>query len=107
MKLAIGGICANLIAIMGIYINASETGSEQFAMYFTLFALAFWVLSLIGLILMSAGDHKLGGILIIIGAIFFVPLGLIAILGARAVMSGGQDLNERRRLASAASDPVR
>jgi len=104
MKLAIAGVCANLIAVMGVYVNLSETGSEQFAMSFTLFALAFWVLSLIGLILMGAGKRNVGGILTMIGAFLFVPLGIIAILGARSVMNSGQDMDERRRLASATSD---
>jgi hypothetical protein len=105
MKLAIGGVCANLLGVVGIYFNAIEV-SEEFAMNFTLFALAFWALSAFGLILMATGKRKLGGVLTIIGAVLFVPLGIIAILGARSAMNNGQskDLDERRRLASTTSD---
>ena len=109
MKLAIGGVCANFIGVIAIYFNLAETGSEQLAMNFTLFAFAFWALSVLGLILMGAGKRKLGGILTIIGAILFIPLGLIAMFGARSAMNSeqGQDMDERRRLASTTSDSPR
>ncbi|MDR2207352.1 MAG: hypothetical protein LBE22_00005 [Azoarcus sp.] len=75
-------------------------------MNMALFMFAFWALSVVGLIIMAAGNRKVGGVLAIIGSILFVPLGLIAMFGVRSVMNSEQDesLDERRRLASTTTD---
>ncbi|MDR0779120.1 MAG: hypothetical protein LBF16_00270 [Pseudomonadales bacterium] len=106
MKLAIGGVCANLLAIIGAYMNLADSGSEEAARIVALIAGIFWALSVLGLVLMAAGKRRAGGILTIIGAVVFVPLGLIAVIGARSAMAedtqgpgGDQDMAERRRLA--------
>jgi len=102
MKLAITGVCANFLGVVLIYLNLIERTSASFAMNAALIFLAFWALSVLGLVLMGIGSRKVGGILTIIGAFFFVPIGLIAIIGARSVISSGQDMDERRRLAHGA-----
>ena len=50
------------------------------------FALIAVGISVAGMIVIATGSRKAGAILVIIGAAFFVPLGLIAIFGAKKVL---------------------
>ncbi|MGA2641087.1 MAG: hypothetical protein ABSG21_09300 [Spirochaetia bacterium] len=69
-----------LDAIVGIAYGAAE-GTVAFLICFILVAL-----SVAGLIVVARGSKKAGAILVIIGAAGFVPLGLIAIFGAKRVL---------------------
>lgn len=95
MGLAIAGVLANLF---GIYLVYQEAYYEP--VYLTLFYImsAFWLLSVLGLLIAIGKQYKVGGILIIIGSIIFVPLGLIAVFGARKIMQplDSSDLAARR-----------
>jgi hypothetical protein len=114
MKVAIAGVCANFLGVLLIYSNLVEDRRFDDATTNVIISIivGFWALSVLGLILVGIGKRKAGGILTIIGAIPFVPLGLIAVFGARSAMmagnekgNSGQDLDERRRLACAVSNP--
>jgi len=55
-------------------------------------------LSVMGLLLISAGKTKAGAITVMVGSFGFIPLGLIAVLGARRVLDDleAQRFNARR-----------
>lgn len=88
MGLALGGVIANWFGVLIIYINLSYRYSSY--SIFLLIAIIFALISTIGLIL-AALDKKIGGVLIIIGSVFFVPLGLIGVFGGKNVL---KEMNE-------------
>lgn len=96
MGLAIGGVIANWFAIMIIFVNGLQDRAYQSLLPF---AIIFAVISLVGLIIAISGNNKVGGVLIIIGSILFVPLGLIGVFGGKKVMnlSTDTDLDSRRK----------
>jgi len=80
----------NALMVVGVIVNAFEGlvyglagGYVGFAIY-TLIAVG---ISVVGMIVIATGSKKAGAILVIIGAIGFVPIGLIAIFGARRVLN--------------------
>ncbi|WP_179402806.1 hypothetical protein [Burkholderia guangdongensis] len=100
MWLASIGVVLNLLATLGVQAQTADLPDSSGKMILTIVVLV-WALSLLGLILIAAGKKKAGGILVIVGSIAFVPLGLVAMIGARNVMKAAKDdLAERRQLAS-------
>ncbi|OCG32828.1 hypothetical protein A9G34_01650 [Gilliamella sp. Choc4-2] len=94
MELAIVGIIANWLAVF--YINVSLKYDEASQILLPL-VIIFALVATIGLII-TTHNKKIGGILIIIGSILFVPLGLIGVLGGRKIISqeNAKSLEERR-----------
>ncbi|OCG21795.1 hypothetical protein [Gilliamella sp. App4-10] len=96
MGLAIGGIIANWLAVLIFYLNTSLNYDEASRTLLP-FAIISVLVATIGLII-ATNNKKIGGVLIIIGSIFFVPLGLIGVFGGRKIMSreNARSLDERR-----------
>lgn len=59
---------------------------EEFLMIFFLVMLAFWILSVVGTIMIAGGGRKKGAWLVIIGCAVYVPIGLIGVFGARKIL---------------------
>jgi hypothetical protein len=55
-------------------------------------------ISMVGAAMIAAGQKRSGAIAVIVGAITFVPLGLIAVVGARRVLDAltAQEFERRR-----------
>jgi hypothetical protein len=98
MGLIITGIVINLFGCLGILNNSLESESASFAYGFFYALLAFWLISVVGAVFALMGKRKLGGILVIIGSIAFMPIGLIGIFGAKRLMKPSlvKDLDDRR-----------
>jgi uncharacterized membrane protein len=96
MGLAIGGIIANWFAVLIFYLNALLNYDEASRTLLP-FAIIFSLVATVGLII-ATNNKKIGGVLIIIGSIFFIPLGLIGVFGGRKIMSQeiARSLDERR-----------
>lgn len=103
MGWAIAGVVVNLFALLGGISNLMSDTSDSFALILGTIMGAFWVASLVGLFVASAGKRKLGGILIIVGSVVFVPIGLIGMFGGRKVMQIGTSDLDARRLAAESS----
>lgn len=94
----------NWLINLGVFLNAFivigllfQGASYRLSVSFFTVALILWAVSVGGMFLIHFTDKaKLGSILIIVGAAIFVPLGLIAILGAVRV----QDELKRRAFES-------
>lgn len=95
MGLAIGGVIANWCGVLIVYLNALNDYSYNMMLPFVIISA---LISTIGLIIAAAGSKKIGGILVIIGSILFIPLGLIGIFGGKKVMGAddAQTLEMRR-----------
>ncbi len=78
------------LVVIGLLVNALVTlfmfYSERYE-GLAMFSLVALIISVFGLILMLANKIKIGGILFIIGSVFFVPIGLVGIAGARKIMN--------------------
>lgn len=101
MKVAFIGLVLNLLWLGGLSQDYYGFNDAQLVEVATYICLGFWAVSLIGFIMMLAGKRKVGSILMIIGSIIFVPLGLVAIIGARRACNKDSmaSLEERRKLA--------
>ncbi|MCP3025249.1 hypothetical protein [Cupriavidus basilensis] len=104
MGLAIAGVIANAICTLYFlsseYVEGGGTVMDVVAAVLgTLLAI-----SVLGLILAGTGKKKLGGALVMIGSIPFVPLGLIGVIGGRKMIQPdphAHDLDARRQAAAA------
>ncbi|QIQ21379.1 hypothetical protein [Zophobihabitans entericus] len=113
MIIAIIGMLANLLGVYGMYME-SVTQYEYYGNYDSVYETVAiimgisWGISLLGLILVIAGQKKPGAILIIIGSVIFVPLGLIAVFGASRIIKSLQDddLVVRRMVLNNQSNPA-
>ena len=77
----------NAQSVIGVALNAALCGAVRAEMPTLSLVLAACVAcSALGLGLCALGSKKGGAYLIIAGAVPFVPLGLIAVLGARKVL---------------------
>lgn len=84
MGLAIAGVIANWVGVLLVYLNGFE---ERMYAAFLPYAASLAMISLIGLILAANNKNKIGGILIIIGSVIFIPLGLIGVFGGRKIIN--------------------
>lgn len=85
------GILANALASVSIF--------EQWPML-GLFSFACIAVAALGGLLAATGSSRLGAWLVIAGSVIFVPLGLIAIFGARKLIDQENDAEfEARRSA--------
>lgn len=82
MGLAIGGVIANWFGVLIVYLNSYD---PAYAMILAIVAIPA-VISSFGLVIALA-NRTIGGVLIIIGSIIFIPLGLIGIFGGHRIMS--------------------
>jgi len=91
------GVILNLLGALAAWLNLLEQ-NESLANIFLFILLASWLVSFIGIVVGVLGKKKAGGILVMVGSALFVPLGLIAIIGARTWMatSAEEGLHERR-----------
>ena len=98
MMLAVVGVALNLLGVFIINLHMQESGMDMPTFFAVICVL--WGLSAVGLLLHVSGMKKAGGILVIIGSIIFVPMGLVAIFGAKKMMTDSKDdLDARRQLA--------
>ena len=87
----------NLLVSMAASVQAAEMGSSGEILM--LIVWPFFGISALGLILGAMDMKKAGGILVIIGSIFFIPIGLIGVFGGKKMMSGTDNIEARRKLA--------
>ena len=101
MKMAFFGLMINLLWLGGLSQDYYGFDNAQFVTVATYLCLGFWVVSLAGFMVMLSGKRKLGALLMVIGSMIFVPLGLVAIIGARKATNKDAmaSLDERRKLA--------
>lgn len=100
MGLAAVGVLVNLLVSMGASVETVERGVEELVPVIW----SFFGISVLGLILAAANMRKAGGIMVIIGSAFFVPIGLIGVFGGKKIMSGTDDIEARRKLAEGAGN---
>lgn len=106
MGLAIGGVTANIVALLVFLSNQYSEGSSTFLDVATAILAGLLAISVLGLVLAGAGKKKLGGTLVIIGSVPFVPLGLLGAIGGRRIIQSdthANDLDARRRAAGASA----
>jgi hypothetical protein len=82
MKVIGTGLILNLLASIGIFSYLlHHVGIHPAAMFFATF-LVVWAFMIIGFILLVAGRRGIGAVLISLGSLVFLPIGLVAIVGA-------------------------
>lgn len=91
----------NPLLLLGVALNAALGVMASVTSESSVFAMILGPLVAVcvaGLVLISAGKAKAGAITVMIGSFGFVPLGLIAVLGARKVLDEleAQRFNARR-----------
>ena len=91
----------NPLLLLGVGLNAALAVMASVASDSSVFALILAplvALCVVGLGLISAGKTKAGAITVMVGSFGFIPLGLIAVLGARRVLDEleAQRFNARR-----------
>ncbi|GEN22964.1 hypothetical protein HCU01_09130 [Halomonas cupida] len=91
MKVAFIGLVLNLLWTFGLSQDLYGFNNAQIVEVGTYLCIGFWSLSVVGFLMMLTGKRKVGSVLLIIGSIIFVPLGLVAILGARKATSKDTD----------------
>lgn len=110
MGVLITGLALNLLAVFGVLskINDGDLGHGSVASVFSVIVIGSWVLGVAGAILIKLhpGQRKLGGILAIVGSVIFVPLGLVAIMGAKRAMTPSDDEQLATRRAAARKQAV-
>lgn len=96
MGLAIGGVIANWLGVLIVYLNSLNNSAYQMLLPLVIISA---LISTLG-ILFAKNNQKLAGTLIIIGSILFIPLGLIGIFGGRKIINKANEktLEERRNL---------
>ncbi|WJV25639.1 MULTISPECIES: hypothetical protein [Pseudomonas] len=108
MGLAIIGVIANSIIVLFFLANEYAAGGDTFLHIFAAILVTLLAISAVGLILAGSGKRRLGGTLVLIGSIPFVPLGLLGVLGGRKIMQSdpqADDLDARRRAAAVSASP--
>ncbi|MGM5631807.1 hypothetical protein O2K51_12985 [Apibacter raozihei] len=98
MKIIIVGIIANLIPLLSFCFQIIED-STILAYTFIVVISLFWILSVIGAMILPK-KRKAGAIMVIIGSFIYIPIGFIAIIGARKLLDKKKltDLEERRKI---------
>ena len=82
MKVVGTGLFLNLLASIGIFSYLlHRVGIQPAAMFFATF-LVVWALMIVGFIMTVAGRRTIGAVLISLGSLVFLPVGLVAIVGA-------------------------
>lgn len=96
MKLAIIGLLINFIITVVFYISGQDPnyyeGLDSYNI-FSYFAISFWLISVLGLFFVFKKLEKIGAYLIIIGSIYFIPLGLLSVYGALKILRNLQERN--------------
>ncbi|TVU70184.1 hypothetical protein [Cobetia crustatorum] len=104
--LLVVGLALNLLFVLFFpQIAADRDMSGDTAFVFQMSLFASWCISVFGAALLKVGKHKAGFILVAIGSLLFVPLGLVAMIGARKLKEKDQGSSlEARREALANAD---
>ncbi len=79
------GLIIASVVINGILTVITAANPEMPGAFTAIMGL-FVALSVIGAIMISSGSKKGGAIMVIVGCIFFIPIGLIGVFGARKVL---------------------
>lgn len=101
MKTMFAGLAITFIWFLGLINGLYMPPGESVPDILIYLTGASWVVALLGALAILAGKHKMGFVAVIIGSIFFVPLGILTIYGARRASSRCDDvsLDKRRALA--------
>lgn len=103
MKVVFAGLGITLVIVL-LLCNGflDEPGQEPLPSAIYYVCGISWAISLIGTLLMLKGYTRLGGVLTDVGAIIFVPIGIITMIGVKQVMQqeSSLSLDERRKLAA-------
>ncbi|ALM53973.1 hypothetical protein [Halomonas huangheensis] len=91
MKIVFVGLVLNLLWTFGLSQDFYGFNNAQAVEVGTYLCIGFWSLSVVGFLMMLSGKRKAGSVLVIIGSVIFVPLGLVAIIGARKATSKDRD----------------
>lgn len=75
------GLILNLLTSLGIFAYLLRHDTSSAAMFFAVFLIV-WAFLIIGFILQIANKRTLGAVLITVGSLVFLPVGLVAIVGA-------------------------
>jgi len=82
MKVVGIGLILNLLASVGIFSYLlNHVGIHPAAMFFATFLIV-WAFLIVGFIMQVADKRTIGAALITIGSLVFLPVGLVAIIGA-------------------------
>ncbi|QEM81537.1 hypothetical protein [Halomonas binhaiensis] len=102
MKTTLVGLLLNLLFTLALMGGIFTDYDTDFASSFGTVLLGLWGLSVLGFVLAMAGSRKWGSILVIVGSIVFIPLGIVAMIGARKLREAdaNDDLEARRKLNS-------
>jgi hypothetical protein len=98
-----------------IFVSIAINGFVSLSMFSGEYPEAFgWImscfvaLSLVGVVLMSGENKRLGAKLVMVGCVIFVPIGLIGVFGARQVLDAlNREEFEQRRAKEGNQDPSR
>ncbi|MDR2625768.1 MAG: hypothetical protein LBC37_05490 [Zoogloeaceae bacterium] len=104
MLLAAIGVALEFLAALGF---SDRLMSEMHMPVLVSIIWLSWAIAALGLVVNATGAKKPGAIMVIAGSVLFVPLGLVAIFGARKMMAMDQlkgDLDARRQLAATDGD---
>lgn len=97
--LMVVGLILNLMFVLFFpQIVADRDMSADTVFVFQMSLFASWCICVFGGVLLKVGKHKAGFILVAIGSLLFVPLGLVAMIGARKLKEKdqGSTLEARR-----------
>lgn len=88
MPLMIVGLILNSVAMLSVCSNDNVGGIFAGVMLFC------WAVSVLGLVLVLAGRKVPGAIMVIVGSVAYVPLGLVAVFGAKKILVAGRQTVE-------------
>lgn len=103
MKFIFSGLVLTLLWLLAFMNGLFDSpGQVDLPSIFYYICFSFWGISLVGVILMLTGLTRVGGILVVAGAIIFIPLGIVTIIGVKKIMQRDSDatLEQRRELAN-------
>ncbi|MBZ9557851.1 MULTISPECIES: hypothetical protein [unclassified Modicisalibacter] len=88
MGLAIAGVTLNVLLAAAVSFNVTQDLSGTASTVFLSLIGASLAATVIGfLVAVSSRNVRLGGVMMIVGSVIFVPGGLVAIFGAKRLMS--------------------
>jgi len=92
----------NGLLVFGIAVDAGVVAllglSGEAPWILTVILGVFWVISVVGVVLIAAGVRRPGAYVVLVGCLVFAPIGLIGALGARKVLDAvAQEAFEARR----------
>jgi len=92
MTTAVVGVILNALGVL-LLIALDPSGYDTPLLWWVAGS---WLISLFGLWVMKSGNRRGGAIVVILGSLFFVPMGLIAIYGAAKVLKAEKIAKQRQ-----------